>query len=144
MAISLQLFNDGFLLLTAEAPLISHQSCHGFHGSHLVSVFRCGTTLLPRQLRSGLTPACGSTGQLTSSGSWVRTSLSGPAGEWPLTSLPDICCSSQEWLPCPWSAVMVVSFAAPVCVFSRNHLFFLFSLHCDPVTAWGMLPWAFK
>lgn len=52
-----------------------------------VCVFRCGTTLLPRQPRTGLTPAFGSTARLTSSGSWVKTSLSGQAGEWPLTPL---------------------------------------------------------
>lgn len=33
-------------------------------------------------------PACGSMGHLTSSGSWVKTSLSGQDGEWPLTPLP--------------------------------------------------------
>lgn len=50
-----------------------------------VGVCRCGTTLWPRQPRTGLLPACGSTGHLTSSGSWVRTSPSGQDGEWPLT-----------------------------------------------------------
>lgn len=98
-----------------------------FPRSHRVSVFRCGTTLLPRQPRAGLTPACGSTGRLTSSGSWVRTSPSGQAGEWPLTLLPPhICCSSQGWLSFPPSAVMVIGFAAPFCVFSLNHLFLSF------------------
>lgn len=63
-------------------------------------VFRCGTTLSPRRPRTGLMPACGSTGHLTSSGSWVKTSPSGQDGKWPLTSLPlpNICCSSQGWL----------------------------------------------
>lgn len=49
------------------------------------------------------------------------------------TPLPDICCSSQGWLSFPPSAVMVVGFAAPFCVFSRNHLF-LFFFHT--VTQW--------
>lgn len=59
--------------------------------------FRCGTTPWLRQPRTGPRPACGSTGHLTSSGSWVKTSLSGQDGEWPLTPfpLPNICCSSQ-------------------------------------------------
>lgn len=61
-------------------------------------VLRCGTTLWQRRQRTGLMPACGSTGHLTSSGSSVRTSPSGQDGEWPLTSppspSPDICCSS--------------------------------------------------
>lgn len=48
-------------------------------------MFRCGTTRLPRQPKTGPTPACGSTGRLTSSGSWVKTSLLGQAGKWPLT-----------------------------------------------------------
>lgn len=48
-------------------------------------MFRCGTTRLPRQPKTGPTPACGSMGRLTSSGSWVKTSLLGQAGKWPLT-----------------------------------------------------------
>lgn len=64
-----------------------------------VCAFRCGMTLWLRQLRTGLRPACGSMGRLTSSGSWVRTSPSGQDGEWlPLwlpAPLADICCSSQ-------------------------------------------------
>lgn len=67
-------------------------------------VFRCGTTPWLRQPRTGLTPACGSTGHLTSSGSWVKTSPSGQDGEWSVTPLPPpkhLLLSQQSWsLPC--------------------------------------------
>ena len=68
---------------------------------------RCGTRLWLRRQRTGPTPACGSTGRLTSSGSWVKTSPSGQDGEWPLTPLTsaaplrDDSLSEQSWsLPC--------------------------------------------
>lgn len=73
-------------------------------------VFRCGTTPWLRQPRTGLMPACGSTGHLTSSGSSVKTSPSGQDGEWPLTPPPPpqhllllsgMTRSQQSWsLPC--------------------------------------------
>lgn len=83
--------------------------CVDFPSSYVMSfhvptmslcIFRCGMTPWPRQPKTGLMRACGSTGHLTSSGSWVKTSPSGQDGEWPLTPLPlpNICCSSQGWL----------------------------------------------
>lgn len=82
-------------------------------GFHIPCVCRCGTTPWRREPRTGLMPASGSTGHLTSSGSWVKTSPSGQDGEWPLTPLPltDICCSSQGWLSL--SAVMVIALPPP-------------------------------
>lgn len=67
---------------------VFYQLCNVSMFPPCLCVFRCGTTLWPRQLRTGLMSACGSTGHLTSSGSWVKTSPSGQDGKWPLTSLP--------------------------------------------------------
>lgn len=90
---------------------VFYQLCNVSMFPSCLCVCRCGTTLWPRQLRTGLMPACGSTGHLTSSGSWVKTSPSGQDGKWPLTSLPlfstsaaslkDGSLSQQSWLlPC--------------------------------------------
>lgn len=127
-------------LLTGDLLLIFSVSyVMDFHVPTMsLCVSRCGTTLSPRQPRTGLTSACGSTGHLTSSGSWVKTSPSGQDGKRPLTPLPlpNICCSSQGWLP-----LSLQSWSLPC---SSLLLSLKIFVHCDPVAAWGMLLWPSK